>query len=107
MQVEYERFERFGTPSVLTVRINPRSIRNGQVQLWVSEDLVKPLGNQRVVPQPEKSDLGNGGITYTFPSSESFASVEFQTQPSAIGKSELKMRIPGSAELNLNVYVMP
>ena len=107
MQVDYERFERFSTPSVLTVRINPASVRNRQVQLWVSESLVKPLGNQRIIPQPEKSEIGAGGITYTFPATETSTSIEFQTQPSAIGKSELKMRIPGSAELDLNVYVMP
>jgi hypothetical protein len=107
MQVDYERFQRFSTPSVLNVRVNPASIRNRQVQLWVSESLVKPLGNQRVIPQPERSELGDGGIVYTFPASETSASIEFQMQPSAIGKSELKMRIPGNAEVDLNVYVMP
>jgi len=107
MRVEYERFERFSTPSVLTVRMNPASIQNGQVKLWVSESLVKPLRNQRIIPQPEKSELGAGGITYTFPASETSTSVEFQMQPSAIGKSELKMRIPGNAELDINIYVMP
>jgi hypothetical protein len=107
IQVDYERFERFSTPSVLTVRINPASIRNGQVQLWVSQSLVKPLGNQRVIPQPEKSELSQGGIIYSFPASETSASIEFQMQPSAIGKSDLKMRIPGSAEVDLNIYVMP
>jgi|GEM_PF-711585 len=107
MQVDYERFERFSTPSVLTVRVNPASIKNGQLQLWVSDSLVKPLGNQRVIPQPERSELGAGGITYTFPAFESSASIEFQMQPSAIGKSELKMRIPGNSELDLNIYVMP
>jgi len=107
IRVDYERFERFSTPSVLTVRINPASIRNGQVQLWVSNSLVKPLGNQRVIPQPEKSELSQGGILYSFPASETSASIEFQMQPSAIGKSELKMRVPGNSELSLNVYVMP
>lgn len=107
MEIDYERFERFSTPSVLTVKINPASIRDGQVQLWVSDSLVKPLGNQRVIPQPARSELSQGGIIYTFPASETSASIEFQTQPSAIGKSELKMRIPGSAEVDLSVYVMP
>jgi hypothetical protein len=107
MQVDYERFERFSTPSVLTVRVNPASIRNGQMQLWVSQSLVKPLGNQRVIPQPDKSELSEGGIIYTFPATATLASIEFQMQPSGIGKSELKMRIPGSSELDLNIYVMP
>jgi hypothetical protein len=107
MQVSYERFQRFSTPSVFTIEVSPASVQNGQVQLWVSDELVKPLGNQRIIPQPEKSQIGNGGITYTFPASETSGSIEFQSQPAAIGKSELKMRIPGSAELDLNIYVMP
>ncbi len=107
IQVEYERVQRFGAPSVLTVKINPAAIRNGQVQLWVSEALVKPLGNQRVVPQPEKSELTHGGILYSFPAFETSASIEFQAQPSAIGESELTMGVPGSPNVNLKIYVMP
>lgn len=107
MEIEYERFERFGTPSVATIRIAPAATHEGKVELWVGEALVKPLGNQRVIPQPDKSRIGNGGVLYTFPASEGQASVEFQMQPSKIGKTELKMRVPGYSELDLNVYVFP
>ncbi len=107
IEVKYERFERFSTPSVLTVNINTAFLQNGKAQLWVSEALVKPLGNQRVVPQPDKSEIGNGGILYTFPASPGPASVEFQLQPSSLGKTELKIRVPGHPELSLNIYVMP
>ncbi|MFL6447150.1 MAG: hypothetical protein ACJ746_05615 [Bryobacteraceae bacterium] len=107
MQVEYERFQRFGTPSVLTVTIDAQAIHNEHAQLWVSESLVRPLGNQRVIPQPDKSQIGNGGVLYTFPASKSPGFVEFQTQPSKVGASELKLRVPGHSELNLKIFVMP
>ncbi len=107
MEVDYERFERFSTPSIFTIKVAPSAVHNHQVQLWVSEALVKPLGNQRVVPQPEKSEIGNGGVLYTFPAAETSASIEFQTQPSKLGKTELKLRIPGHSELDLNIFVMP
>jgi len=107
MEVDYERFERFSTPSVLTVRLSPSAIHNGKVELWVSEAFVKPLGNQRVIPQPDKSQVGNGGVLYTFPASGGEASIEFQTQPSKVGKSDLKIRVPGYSELDLNIYVFP
>jgi hypothetical protein len=106
--VKYERVERFGTPSVLTVTINTAVVQNGKVQLWVGDQLVKPLGNQRVIPQPDRSEIGNGGVLYTFPASpQGPASVEFQMQPSSMGKTELKMRIPGQSEVSLNIFVMP
>jgi hypothetical protein len=107
MEVQYERFERFSTPSVMTVRIAPTATHDGKVELWVGEALVKPLGNQRVIPQPDKSQLGNGGVLYAFPASEGQASIEFQMQPSKIGKTELKLRVPGYSELDLNIYVFP
>lgn len=107
MEVEYERVERFSTPSVLTVKINPESIQDEQVQLWASESLVKPLGNQRVIPEPDDSEIGNGGVLYTFPAFKSPGSVEFQLQPSKLGTTELKLRIPGHSELDLKIFVMP
>ncbi|MFL6416111.1 MAG: hypothetical protein ACJ74Y_10650 [Bryobacteraceae bacterium] len=107
LRVDYERFERFSTPSVLTVRVNPAAIQNGRIQLWVSESLVKPLGNQRVIPQPEKSELGNGGVLYTFPASETSGSIEFQMQPSSLGGTQLGLRVPGHSEVNVKIFVMP
>jgi hypothetical protein len=106
-EVEYERIQRFGAPSILTVDFQPAAIHGGTVQLWVSDALVKPLGNQRIVPQPLKSVIGEGGILYTFPATTSPASVEFQTQPSAIGRSELTVRVPGLSEVSTKIFVMP
>src|SRR5579884_1974852 len=49
-EVTYERIERHKTPSVLTAHFGPSAIQDGKVRLWVSDDLVKELGNQRVSP---------------------------------------------------------
>jgi hypothetical protein len=107
IDVKYERVQRFGTPSVLTVQFPASSIRNGTVQLWADDSLVKPLGTQRVVPQPQSSVIGGGGILYTFPATTVPASVEFQTQPAVLGSSELKLRVPGKAEFTANIFVVP
>jgi hypothetical protein len=107
LQVEYERVERYSTPSVLTVRPDTSVIQNGKMQLWVSESLIKPLGNERVIPQPDKSEVGNGGVLYTFPASQGRALIEFQLQPAKVGKTDLKLRIPGHSQLDLNILIMP
>lgn len=106
-EVKYERIQRFGTPSVVNVEFQPAVIRNGQIQLWVSDALVKPLGNERVVPQPLQSTVGNGGILYVFPATTTPASIEFQTQPTALGKSQLEIRVPGMGDVRRDVFVMP
>lgn len=107
MVVKYERIQRFGTPSVLTIQLHPSAIRDRKVQLWVSESLTKPLGTQRVVPQPLQSEIGGGGILYTFPASTSPASVEFQTQPSRIGLTNLTLQIPGRSAVPVKIFVVP
>ncbi|MBV8829051.1 MAG: hypothetical protein JO108_07440 [Acidobacteriaceae bacterium] len=107
MNIGYDRVERFGTPSVLTVHFGQSVIQNGQVQLWVSEDLVKALGAQRVVPQPSESILGQGGILYKFPATAIPASAEFALQPSHAGLANLRLHVPGHDEASLKILVMP
>jgi hypothetical protein len=107
MAIKYERVERYGTPSVLQVRIAPTAIRDGKVQLQVSKSLVGDLGNQRVVPQPEASTLNSDGILYTFPAGVGPVSCEFALQPSNRGMSDLTFQVPGSAPVNLKIFVMP
>lgn len=107
MVVKYEWVERYSTPSVLTVLVDGSAVHNEAVQLWASETLVKPLGNQRVVPQPAKSQIGNGGVLYTFPASSGPGSIEFQTQPSKLGHTSLKLQVVGHSMVELNIYVVP
>jgi hypothetical protein len=104
---KYERVERYGAPSILTVQFQPVAIKNGQVQLWVGSELVKALGNQRVIPQPEKSVLDHGGILYTFPSAAVPEGVEFELQPKSVGRTELQLGVPGFERLTLGIFTMP
>ncbi len=105
--VKYEWVERYASPSVVTVNFQAVAIQNGEVQLWVSDSLLKPLGNQRVIPQPLRSTVENGGVLYAFPATSVPAAVEFQTQPASMGSTQVTMRIPGLGTTKLHVFVMP
>ncbi len=114
MTIKYEWVERFSTPSILTVHFSPDAVRNGQIRLWVSESVVKTLGNQRIIPQPTTSLTGDGGVLYIFPSSSKPDSVEFALQPAEIGRSRFELRLIGDGtvdrprdSLNAGVFVMP
>jgi hypothetical protein len=107
MNARYERIERFSTPSILRIEFSAAAIHNGQIKLWVSDSLVKPLGNQRIIPQPANSILENGGILYTFPASTIPATVEFALEPAAPGIYDLTFKLPGSQPLTPRIYVMP
>lgn len=107
MDITYERIERFSTPSILTVHFGPGAIQNGKVVLWAGESLVKKLGNQRVVPQPAESRVGNGGIYYTFAAAELPAQVEFALSPSSPGTAEIQLQVPGHSEARMKIYIVP
>ncbi len=107
MEVKYERIERFSTPSILRIRFGSNAIQDGKIQLWVSDALVNSLGNQRVVPQPAASVVGQGGILYSFPATAIPAEVAFSLEPTAPGIYDLRMRVPGFEELKPKIFVMP
>lgn len=107
MDIKYERIERFSTPSILRVQFGSSAIRDGKIQLWVSDTLVKPLGNQRVIPQPLTSVEDRGGILYTFPVTTPPASVAFALEPISPGIYETSLQVPGAEKVTVRIYVMP
>jgi hypothetical protein len=105
--LDYERIERASTPSIMTFRFTPAAIIDGHIQLFVSEDLIKPLGAQRVSPQPSSSVLGNDGITYLFPATQTPATVEIQLQPSFPGRHHFTVQVAGGQPISGSVTVVP
>lgn len=94
MNLQYERFERFETPSILTIHFGSNAVRDGVIQLWVSDSVVKSLGNQRIIPQPQSSVLADQGILYTFPAGNNPNSVEFALEPTKPGIEDFTLRLP-------------
>ena len=107
MNITYERIERFSTPSILTVKFGPNASREGAIKLWASDSLVKELGNQRIVPQPDASTLDGHGILYTFQSTSHPDTIQFALQPASAGVHPLTLRVEGAEEFHTNIYVMP
>jgi hypothetical protein len=105
--LDYERFERASTPSIMTFRFTPAAIKDGHIQLYVSEDLIKPLGAQRISPQPSSSILGSDGITYLFPATQTPATVEIQLEPSFPGRHRFRVQVDGGQPIDGNVIVVP
>jgi hypothetical protein len=75
--------------------------------LFVSQSVVEQLGAQRIVPEPQTSAVGDGGITYTFPASALPATVDIALEPSFIGVHDFRMGVVGSPMVRGKVLVMP
>jgi hypothetical protein len=107
LRLRYERIERTGTPSEMTIEFGPSAIHDQKVQLFSSETIVKELGAQRIIPQPTLSEIGPGGITYTFPATGSPSTVSIALQPSFPGIHHLELRVPGSQPVRSRIVVLP
>jgi hypothetical protein len=107
MRLDYERVARFSTPSLMTIHFGPSAVHDGKIQLWVSDSIIKELGNQRIVPQPVTSSLTDGGLLYTFPSTPKTNSAEFALQPSSPGVFHFTLGVVGSDRVTARVIVMP
>jgi hypothetical protein len=106
-RVHYERIERAGTPSMLTVEFSPSAVQGGKVQLWMSEAITQGLGNQRIIPEPTSSTLQDGGILYEFPVTRLPARAQFALQPAHPGHFALKVRVGSYDASQIGILVMP
>ena len=107
LDFDYERIERASTPSIMTMRFGPNAAHNGRIVVYISDSLVKPLGAQRMAPQPANSIIGNGGITYVFPASEGEASAQIQLEPSFPGWHKFRVQVQGSQPIDGTIAVLP
>jgi hypothetical protein len=107
IDVKYDRIQRTGTPSIVTVNFRSSAIRNDKVDLFVSGSMVKELGAQRVVPSPERAVVGGDGLTYTFPVSGLPSYVEFALEPTGPGLRHLTIQVVGLKPVNADIFVMP
>ncbi len=107
LDLKYERIERASTPSIMAIKFGPNAIQNGAVHLFLSDDVIRPLGAQRIAPQPASYVLGEGGITYTFPATGAPATVTIALEPSFVGAHPFTIGIPGSDPIRGTIVVVP
>jgi hypothetical protein len=107
MNVQYERVERTGTPSMMTVTLGAGAVHDGVARLFISDSVVSGLGAQRIVPQPSSTVIGKDGLTYSFPMSSFGGVIRLELQPSSAGHYTFSTGTPGLPPLTGNVIVVP
>ncbi|MFP5228316.1 MAG: hypothetical protein ACLGXA_11890 [Acidobacteriota bacterium] len=108
MNLQYDRVERFQTPAIVSIHFGANAVHNGHIELWVSQSIIKSLGNQRIIPQPASSVLTGDGILYTWPAGEHPDSAEFALESSHVGVQHFTLRLPVLGDqLTERVVVMP
>jgi hypothetical protein len=107
IDVKYERIERTASPSIMTIQFGPSAIKDGKIQLYIGNSLIKRLGTQRVIPAPQETVVGDGGLTYSFPASKPPASVDLALEPLAPGIFDFTIGVVGAQRVHAKVVVVP
>lgn len=107
LHLHYERIERAGAFSEITIQFDKAAVHSNRVNLFISQNIVKELGAQRIIPEPDTSRVGPGGITYTFPATGSPAVVSIALQPLKPGFQQIQVGVPGAQPVNASVLVLP
>ena len=107
LTMRYEHFERYRTPAKIAVTLKGAGVRNHAALLWVSDSLLKQLGNQRVSPQPAVSELGGDHTLYAFPVHDDQARVEFTLEPERPGVFDVVVGVFNGPELHRQIIVWP
>jgi hypothetical protein len=110
LNLEYERIERASTPSIMTLHLGQPAIHDGKIRIYISDSIVRPLGAQRISPQPEVSTLVEGGISYTFAATSAPSTVQIALEPSFPGLHTFRLQVLGNADpdtIDASVFVVP
>lgn len=107
MLLRYDRVVRTGTPNSMSIHFKPDAASDNKVSLIVSNTVIRKLGAQRIVPQPETSAIADGHMIYTFPAGNPPGEVDFELQPSSPGLYDFSLQVPGHAAVSRRVVVVP
>jgi hypothetical protein len=83
VRLQFDRFARYGAPTVLTVDLRPGGTPEKKVRLWLDRDYVHGVKIERINPEPETAEVGADRVTYVFALSDRShpATVTFNIQP--------------------------
>lgn len=107
LNLKYERVDRANTASIMTILPGEAALQNGQFRLFVSDTILRQLGAQRVIPEPARSDIGNGGVTYTFTANAMPMLVQIELKPSFVGPQHFTIGVPGGQPIHAKTFVLP
>lgn len=67
LELEYPRFARMQTPLRLRVTVRPAELAPpGELRVWLSSEYLERVTLAHVTPEPLRTELDAGGVTYVF-----------------------------------------
>ena len=108
LAVDFEPIARANANTQVTFHLdNPTE--QPTVDLFVSSNVVEPMGLERIVPNPLQSKVVKGGIILTMgvPSGTIDAQLRLILMPSELGPNQLEARLGDNAPLKWTQFIVP
>ena len=107
--LEYERFERFQSPTKLRLHFNPQTNPTGKIRVWFKRDYLENIQLQQVTPEPESVEAQSDRFVYTFANSklDRSTTVTFYLQPDRVGALSGSVSLGTGSPLSFQQFVYP
>ena len=107
--VEYNRFERYQSPTVLRVHFSSSAAKQGKVRLYLNRDFIQQVRVQRIEPEPESVAVGSQSTAYTFNvlRQKGPAIVVFHYEPNTQGSVPIHVGLHGGPRLSFSQFLYP
>jgi hypothetical protein len=104
--VEGRRVERQHRPTELEVHFGAGAGQSGRVEFWVSDEFVKKMKLEKVVPEPVEMRREGDRVVMVIAGGAG-SGVKLEVQPEGFGPVAGGMGVVGSGEVEVRQWVMP
>jgi hypothetical protein len=109
LQVEYERFGRELAPAQFQVQVDPQQANSGEVKLQVERDLLSFYTVDKIIPEPDSTELSPEQVTYIFKTAPRQGPLEvtFDFQGDQTGIAQGKIGVEDGPAVDISQVIYP
>lgn len=109
VQLEYQRFWRYLSPTRLQVRLAPAETRDGKAAIWLSQAYLDGFEVQTVTPRPSRVVAASDRqiFEFDFAPGDRPSTVTFNLLPDAIGLRSGQLGLEGEQPLSFSQMIYP
>lgn len=109
LRLEYERFGRHHTQTMIRAHLGPGAVARGEARVWLDLDYVEGIQLRRITPEPERVEAGPDRLTYVFPVARADrpTTVTFHFEPERVGPLAGRIGLATGEGLGFGQFVYP
>ena len=109
LSLRYARFPRHAAPTLLEVRLDGATVRDGTARVWMEQALLENFDLEHVTPEPVTVELGAGHLTYVFRVAEPGGplTITFSLRAERYGPHTGRIGLPDGPTLRFRQFVYP